>query len=65
MMIQPYLSMDAFAIAMLTDSQREQMLAIADDYNSIVSALGAKELTDASISQQIPTQLIRLYISTL
>ena len=65
MMIQPYLSMDSFAIAMLTDSQRELMLAIADDYSAIVPALGAKDYTDAKISLQIPTQLMRLYISTL
>lgn len=65
MMIQPYLSMDSFAIAMLTDSQRELMLAIADDYSAIVPALGVKDYTDAKISLQIPTQLMRLYISTL
>ena len=65
MMIQPCLSMDPFAVAMLTDSQREIMIAIADDYPDIVSALAAKGLTDASISHQIPTQLMRLYISTI
>ena len=65
MMIQPYLSIDSFAVAMLTESQREMMMAIADDYPEIVSALAAKGFTDASISLQIPTQLMRLYISTI
>ena len=65
MMIQPYLSMDSFAVAMLSDSQREQMLAIADDYTSIVSMLAQKDYTDKVVSMQIPTQLMRLYISTL
>ena len=65
MMIQPYLSMDSFAVAMLSDSQREQMLAIADDYTSIVSMLAQKDYTDKAVSMQIPTQLMRLYISTL
>ena len=65
MMIQPYLSIDSFVVAMLTESQREMMMAIADDYPEIVSALAAKGFTDASISLQIPTQLMRLYISTI
>ena len=65
MMIQPYLSIDSFAVAMLTESQREMVMAIADDYPEIVSALAAKGFTDASISLQIPTQLMRLYISTI
>ena len=65
MMIQPYLSMDSFAVAMLSDSQRELMLAIADDYTSIVSMLAKKDYTDKAVSMQIPTQLMRLYISTL
>jgi len=65
MMIQPYLSMDSFAVAMLTDSQREQMISIADDYVTIVSTLAQKDYTDKAVSLQIPTQLMRLYISTL
>ena len=65
MMIQPYLSMDSFAVAMLTDSQREQMIAIADDYTTIVSTLAQKDYTEKAVSLQIPTQLMRLYISTL
>ena len=65
MMIQPYLSMDPFAVAMLSDSQCEMMIAIADDYPGIVSSLAAKGLTDVTISLQIPTQLMRLYISTI
>lgn len=65
MVIQPYLSMDAFTVAMLTEEQKSLMLRIANDYSGIVSVLKTKKLVDEEVSKRFPEQLIRLYISTL
>lgn len=65
MMLQPYLSMDALAIAMLTPEQTQVMTDIAKDYPSIITRLDGKHLVDKEVSNKIPVQLMRLYISTI
>lgn len=65
MILQPYLSMDALAIAMLTPEQAQLMTDIAKDYPAIITRLEGKHLVNKEVSNKIPTQLMRLYISTL
>lgn len=65
MMLQPYLSMDSFGVAMLTPEQSQVMTDIAKDFQAIVSRLDSKHLLDKELSDKLPTQLMRLYISTL
>ena len=65
MMLQPYLSMDSFGVAMLTPDQSQAMIDIAKDFQAIVSRLDSKHLLDKELSDKLPTQLMRLYISTL
>lgn len=65
MMLQPYLSMDSFGVAMLTPEQSQVMTDIAKDFQTIVSRLDNKHLLDKDVSNKLPTQLMRLYISTL
>ena len=65
MMLQPYLSMDSFGVAMLTHEQSQAMTDIAKDFQAIVSRLDSKHLLDKELSDKLPTQLMRLYISTL
>lgn len=65
MMLQPYLSMDSFGVAMLTPEQSQAMTDIAKDFQTIVSRLDSKHLLDKELSDKLPTQLMRLYISTL
>ena len=65
MMLQPYLSMDSFGVAMLTPEQSQAMTDIAKDFQAIVSRLDSKHLLDKELSDKLPTQLMRLYISTL
>lgn len=65
MMLQPYLSIDALAITMLTPEQVRLMTDMAKDYPAIISRLDSKHLIDRDISTKIPNQLIRLYISTI
>ena len=65
MMLQPYLSMDSFGVAMITPDQSQAMIDIAKDFQAIVSRLDSKHLLDKELSDKLPTQLMRLYISTL
>lgn len=65
MMLQPYLSIDALAITMLTPEQIRLMTDMAKDYPAIISRLDSKHLIDRDVSTKIPNQLIRLYISTI
>ena len=65
MVLQPYLSIDSFAITMLTDGQKRQMADIAESYPELVSILGSKGYCRQELIAEIPTQLMRLYISTL
>lgn len=65
MTLQPFLSMDAFAISMLTEKQQKQMMELAASYPEISKRLSAKGYADQEHLAQIPTQLMRLYIATL
>lgn len=65
MMLQPYLSIDALAITMLTPEQIRLMTDMAKDYPAIISRLDSKHLIDRDVATKIPNQLIRLYISTI
>ena len=51
--------------AMLTPEQSQVMTDIAKDFQAIVSRLDSKHLLDKDVSNKLPTQLMRLYISTL
>lgn len=65
MIIQPYLSIDSFAIAMLSEEQQSLMTNIADAYCSIVTELHEKHLVDDNVSMRLPEQIMQLYITTL
>lgn len=65
MIIQPYLSIDSFTIAMLTDEQKTLMTSIAEAYNNMVAELHAKQLVDDKVSLRLPEQIMQLYIITL
>ena len=65
MTLQPFLSMDAFAISMLTDAQQKQMTELAAAYPVISERLAAKGYAAQEQLALIPTQLMRLYIATL
>ena len=65
MMLQPYLSMDALAIAVLTPQQIQAMTDIAKDYPAIITRMEGKHFVNKDVSNKIPAQLMRLYISTI
>ena len=49
-MLQPYLSIDALAITMLTPEQIRLMKDIAKDYPAIISRLDSKHLIDRDVA---------------
>lgn len=65
MTLQPFLSMDALSISMLTEAQQKQMTELAASYPMISERLAAKGYADPEHLARIPTQLMRLYISVL
>ena len=65
MIIKPYLDIDSFTIAMLTDEQKTLMTSIAEAYNNMVTELHAKQLVDDKVSLRLPEQIMQLYIITL
>lgn len=65
MTLQPFLSMDALAISMLTEEQQRQMTEIAASYPEISEQLVTKGYAAPERLAQIPTQLMRLYIAIL
>ena len=65
MTLQPFLSIDAFAISLLTEAQQQQMTELAASYPEISERLAKKEYADTERLARIPEQLMRLYIATL
>ena len=65
MTLQPFLSMDAFAISLLTEAQQQQMTELAASYPEISERLATRGYADPEQLARIPEQLMRLYISTL
>ena len=65
MTLQPFLSIDALSISMLTEAQQRQMTELAAAYPKISEQLVAKGYAAPEQLALIPTQLMRLYIATL
>lgn len=65
MTLQPFLSMDALSISMLTEEQQKQMTELAASFPEISGRLSAKGYADQEHLARIPKQLMRLYISVL
>ena len=65
MTLQPFLSMDALAISMLTEAQQQQMTELAASYPEISERLVTLGYADPERLARIPEQLMRLYIATL
>ena len=65
MTLQPFLSMDALAVSMLTEAQQQQMTELAASYPEISERLVTMEYAAPEQLARIPEQLMRLYIATL
>jgi hypothetical protein len=65
MTLQPFLSMDSLSISLLTEAQQQQMTELAASFPKLSERLIDKGWVDPKHLAQIPTQLMRLYISWL
>lgn len=65
MSLQPYISMDSFAVTMLTEKQTKQYLSIAENYPKLIDDLAAAGLVNVETAEQLPTQILKLYITSL
>ena len=65
MTLQPFLSMDAFAISLLTEAQQQEMTELAASFPEISERLAKREYADTEYLAKIPEQLMHLYIATL
>ena len=65
MTIQPFLSIDGFSVALLTNSQKEQLLGIAEDFQKSLQSSKQDDATLRLMTEEIPKQILKLYISSL
>lgn len=65
MTIQPFLSFDGLAEALLTDAQKDQLLRIAEDFHRSLQSSGQDDATLRLMREEIPKQILKLYISSL
>ena len=65
MILQPFLSIDDFGMAMLSDKQKEALNQLATETASSVASLGRSLQMDKEMTEGLPNMLIKLYISSL
>ena len=65
MTIQPFLSIDGFSVALLTNFQQEQLLRIAEDFQKSLQSSKQDDATLRLMTEEIPKQILKLYISYL
>ena len=65
MTIQPFFSIDGFAAALLTPAQKGQLLRIAGDFQKSLQSLGQDDATLRLMTEELPRQILKLYISSL
>lgn len=65
MTIQPFLSIGGFSVALLTNSQKEQLLRIAEDFQKSLQSSKQDDATLRLMTEEIPKHTLKLYISSL
>jgi len=65
MIIQPFMSIDQLAIAMITPEGRKQLEYIADQLPKSTAFAKAFNIDQKSLSYLLPQQLLKMYIMTL
>lgn len=56
---------DALCVALLTDAQKEQLLGIAEDFQKSLQSSKLDDATLRLMTEEIPKQILKLYISSL
>ena len=65
MILQPFLSIDDFGIAMLSENQREELVQLTIDASGTIASLSRSLLMDKNMTDGLPDMFIKLYISSL
>ena len=65
MILQPFLSIDDFGIAMLSGKQKEALNQLATETASSVTSLNRSLQMDKKMTEGLPNMFIKLYISSL
>ena len=65
MILQPFLSIDDFGIAMLSENQRKELLQLTIDASGTIACLSRSLQMDKNMTDGLPDMFIKLYISSL
>lgn len=65
MILQPFLSIDDFGIAMLSENQRKELVQLTIDASGTIASLSRSLLMDKNMTDGLPDMFIKLYISSL
>ena len=65
MILQPFLSIDDFGIAMLSENQRKELVQLTIDASGTIACLSRSLQMDKNMTDGLPDMFIKLYISSL
>lgn len=65
MIIQPFVTMDGFSVALLTDQQKEQLATIASEFQQSLLSSKHDDATIKLMKEELPKQILKLYIFSL
>ena len=65
MILQPFLSIDDFGIAMLSENQRKELVQLTIDALGTIACLSRSLQMDKNMTDGLPDMFIKLYISSL
>lgn len=65
MILQPFLSIDDFGMAMLSENQRKDLVQLSIDALGTIACLSRSLQMDKNMTDGLPDMFIKLYISSL
>lgn len=65
MIIQPFLSIDGFSVALLSDRQKYELQRIANDFSDILHQLETNNANAVLQCDELAQQILKIYISSL
>lgn len=65
MILQPFLSIDDFGMAMLSENQRKDLVQLSIDASGTIACLSRSLQMDKNMTDGLPDMFIKLYISSL
>ena len=65
MIIQPFLSIDGFSVALLSDRQKYELQRIANEFSDILHQLETNNANAVLQCDELAQQILKIYISSL